>query len=397
MSVRDRCVTLTGALLISLSSGVWGHGSATSSAHDAQALERLPQVDGVDSRSLRRLAGRLAEDPTDLALATRVATQLIRAAQRTGDARLYGYAERALRPWWNQSQPAPAVAVLRATVRQHHHDFDGALADLNQVLARDPHNAQAWLSRSVILVVQGDYAEARRSCLPLAARLSRLLVRTCLSNAEVLSGQAARGYRLLAEALRASPAADVQERLWALTVLAETADRLGYVGAAEAHFEQALALAPGDTYLLGAYADFLIDEGRFADVLERLSDQPRSDGLLLRRIMAERALGRAAWMRHLDELERRRTAVRQRGDSTHQREDARAHLHLLDQPDQALRLAEANWTVQREPSDARVLLEAALAAGQPAAARPVLDWLESRGLEDRHLRPLSARLRELRP
>ena len=56
---------------------------------------------------------------------------------------------------------------------------------------------------------------------------------------------------------------------------------------------------------------------------------------------------------------------------------------LLDRPARALQLARENWATQREPADARILLEAALAAGDPAAARPVLDWLERTGLRAR--------------
>ena len=48
----------------------------------------------------------------------------------------------------------------------------------------------------------------------------------------------------------------------------------------------------------------------------------------------------------------------------------------------ALALARDNWDVQREPADARLLLEAARAAGDPAAAGPVLDFLAATGLED---------------
>ena len=55
-------------------------------------------------------------------------------------------------------------------------------------------------------------------------------------------------------------------------------------------------------------------------------------------------------------------------------------------------LALENWATQREPADARILLEAALAARQPAAARPVLDWLDRTGLEHARIRALADQL-----
>jgi hypothetical protein len=86
---------------------------------------------------------------------------------------------------------------------------------------------------------------------------------------------------------------------------------------------------------------------------------------------------------------------RLRGDVSHRREEARFTLHLLSKPQEALPLATANWAVQREPADTRLLLEAALAAGAPSAATPVLDWLATTRLEDDRVQGLAARLAEL--
>ena len=61
----------------------------------------------------------------------------------------------------------------------------------------------------------------------------------------------------------------------------------------------------------------------------------------------------------------------------------------------ALPLARADFALQKEPADARILLEAALAARQPASARPVLDWMAASGIESVVLRQLAARLESL--
>jgi hypothetical protein len=54
----------------------------------------------------------------------------------------------------------------------------------------------------------------------------------------------------------------------------------------------------------------------------------------------------------------------------------------------ALGLALANWNIQKEPSDARLVLQAAVAADDPAAAAGVLAFLEKTGLADMRLKPL---------
>jgi hypothetical protein len=88
-------------------------------------------------------------------------------------------------------------------------------------------------------------------------------------------------------------------------------------------------------------------------------------------------------------LQDRYAAARARGDTTHRAEEARFELRLRGDAAAALRLAQENYAVQREPRDARVLLESAVAAGQRAAAKPAIDWLQRSGFEDRHLRELA--------
>jgi hypothetical protein len=53
----------------------------------------------------------------------------------------------------------------------------------------------------------------------------------------------------------------------------------------------------------------------------------------------------------------------------------------------------ANWDVQREPWDLRVLLEAAVAARDPAAAAPAIAFLDAHHLEDPRILSLAAKLR----
>jgi hypothetical protein len=57
-----------------------------------------------------------------------------------------------------------------------------------------------------------------------------------------------------------------------------------------------------------------------------------------------------------------------------------------------LKLALLNWQNQREPIDARLVLEAALAARDPQAARPVLEWMQRHRVEHRTLEQLARRL-----
>jgi hypothetical protein len=363
---------------------------------ETEVLERLPIARNPAARELRTLREQLAQTPDNLQLATHAAKRYIELGRAESDPRYYSYAQAALSPWWDQAQPPPEVLVLRATLRQNRHDFAGALEDLSQVLKAQPQNSQAWLTRAVILAVRGDAVGAQRSCLALLRLVNALVTTACISNAASLSGQAEKGYSLLRQTLQGNPSASAQEQLWALTLLAEIAARLGLDREAEQYFTQALNLGLRDTYLLGAFADFLLDQDRPKEVQALLQDDTRPDGLLLRLALAEKRLAAPTLEDRIANLQARFAASRNRGDTVHQREEARFYLHLLNQPQEALRLAQANWSVQREPWDARLLLEAAWQAGDPAAARAVLDWLASAKLEDIQLQRLVKQLEDRR-
>ncbi|MFZ2449658.1 MAG: hypothetical protein WAW36_03965 [Methylovulum miyakonense] len=357
-----------------------------------EVLEQLPALDNQADLELRVLQRQLNANPDNLPLATDVATRLLESARTGADPRYYGYAEAAVKTWWRQAQPPVEVLMVRATIRQHRHDFNGALQDLQDVLANRPSNAQAWLTQAVIQTVRGDYEASRRSCAMLKRLGATLPATACLANAASLSGSGRQAYPLLQEALANTAETDVQTRLWTLTVLAEIAARLGDDRNAEAHFLQAMALQRRDAYLLSAYSDFLLDQHRPVEVLALLKDDSRPDGLLLRLALAEQATGSKLLPKHIGELQRRIDAYRLRGENIHQREEARFHLVLAKQPETALRLALENWQVQHEPWDARLVVEAALASGKPAAARPVLAWLNQTKLQDRQLQPFLAKL-----
>ncbi len=330
----------------------------------------------------------LARDPHNLQLATRVARRYIERARAEADPRYLGYAQAALAPWWHLDSPA-SVLVLRATIRQSLHDFSNALADLSLALKIQPDNAQAWLTRATIQQVRGEFAESVRSCQPLERLAGELMATACWAGATSLNGQAESSYERLRKVLAAQRDAAPGLRMWVLTSLAEMAHRRGKSRDAEAHFREALALGVADAYLKAAYADFLLDQGRPAEVRALLKNQTRADGLLLRLTLAERALMARRAEEHADALKARFSASRMRGDSLHRREEARFTLHVLKQPHEALRLAQENWAVHREPWDARIYLEAALAARNPGAARPVLDWLRENRMQDVKLASLA--------
>jgi tetratricopeptide (TPR) repeat protein len=372
------------------------HAAPGSPDRDDVVLEELPAPAAGAARELREMRAALARDPQNAELAVRLARRYLELGRAESDPRYYGWAEGCLRPWAESEHPPLEVLLLRATLLQSRHAFAEALADLDALLARDPRSAQAWLTRALILQVRGDPSGARRSCMPLLRLASGLMAVSCLANAESLAGRAEAAATALRQALESAPRAATPERVFALTSLAEICVRLDRTEEADRLLSEALALAPRDAYLLAARADLLLDRGRPREVLALLGASTRIDGLLLRVALAEAQLRDPALDAHREELRARFAASRLRGDALHLGEESRFALALGGDPDEALRLAEANFALQREPRDARVLLEAALAARSVPAAEPALALLRETSLEDAHLARLAAQLDALR-
>jgi Tfp pilus assembly protein PilF len=350
---------------------------------DSQVVERLPFAPNDPVlRRLRALNNQLTRKPDNLPLALLVAQGYIEVGRVTGDPRYAGYAQAALAPWWDFEQAPQEVLVLRATVRQRMHQFDVALTDLATVLNTNPRNLQARLVRATVLQVQGVYDEAREECRALQDLSEELTSTACLASLNGATGKLRESYQKLRAALERHPNAQPSVQSWVLTSLAEMAARAGMTQEAERHFRAALALDAVDYYLLGTYADFLLDDGRPQEVVALLRDKTAADPLLLRYALALQAEHSKELPAQVEQLRDRFAASRLRGDRVHLREEARFTLHLLNAPQAALTLTQENWQVQKEPADVRILVEAAIAAGDAAAVRTVTGWLRNSRLED---------------
>ncbi|MEO8738585.1 MAG: hypothetical protein ABI537_02645 [Casimicrobiaceae bacterium] len=347
---------------------------------DAQVLEQLPSRATPQFRELRTLQAAAAQAPGDLQRALALATAYIRASRVEGDPRFLGYAQAALAPWWKNPEAPTSVLVLRATILQSNHQFDAAIIDLARVLEREPRNVQALLTRATVLTVQGKYVPARADCERLVGAAPEIYRVICLAGIDSVSGKAASAYASLQQALRTLPRVDGAARVWGETLLGEIAHRRDDP-AAESHFRTAMGSGDKDTYLLGAYSDWLLDQGRPSDVVALLQNDARVDALLLRLALAQQALGRADATASIATLRARFDASHARGDTVHARENTRFELALRNDAKSALPYAIGNWKVQHEAADLRVLAETAVAADDAAALASVREWMAESGLE----------------
>jgi len=363
-------------------------------ANDAFVIEKLPfRAGDRRARELEVLRANARNAPGNAAAAVALAQAYFEMAQARSDPRFIGYADAALSPF---DQPLSAdLLIIRGMLRQYRHDFDDALSDFASALKQDPDRADAHAWRGAIYLVEAQYANARLECAALLRLQRPVLHGGCAGLTQAYTGQLNAGYATLQQALALARYDD--QRLWLQTRLAEVSAWLGNNARAERHYQEALALGRDDGYLLAARADFLLDTKRPAEVVKLLAAWEMSDPLLLRLAEAETALQLPTAKAHVQALDDRFTAAKLRGDTTHRAEEARFQLRLRKNAVKAVQLASANYLIQKEPRDLRVLLEAALAARDPDAAKPAREWLQATSFEDLPMRALAAQTLQLPP
>lgn len=359
-----------------------------------EIVERLP-LGRESATELELLQKAAAAAPSDPAHAAAFAERCIRESRRTGDPRYLGRARAALAPFWNDPAAPPRIVLLRATIKQSLHDFSGALADLDALaLAKTGEgDPQVALTRGVVLYVMGRYAEARASCNALRSPSSGLAFAVCRATVDSVTGKSKEAYASLSAftSRTADDEASRAERAWALSTLGEIAVRAGNDGAAERHLRAALEADPDDLYTRAALSDLLLDLDRPGEVPAVVGARTEDDGLLLRLAIAEARSKSKLAKEHRELLAQRHEASLARGDVVHRREQARFELELQGHEARALEIALANFEVQKEPWDLRLVLETALAARRPETARVALAFLATSGAEEPRLRALAAR------
>lgn len=365
-------------------------------ARDDEVLQTVPAASDPALRRIAVLRARQASEPGDLAAADALARAYVDFARQQADARYAGYAEAVVAPWLAMRPPPLEALVTQATILQYRHEFAPARELLLSAVKRDGRNAQAWLSLATLDMVQGNYTRAAESCSQVSRTGGLALGIACTGSLRSYLGQAEQAYALLRTLEPGADGGTPSYKAWLQGLLAECAERLGRPDAAEKHYRSALAQAPRDNFLLVAYADLLLDRGRPREVIDLLAPFAEADTAFLRLTLAHAALASPeaptyAWL-----MAARFAAYAQRGTDLYGREEVRFALHVQHDPQSALALAQRNWQVQRAPWDARVLLEAAVAARDPRAAASVVAFVRETRLQDPAVEALVRRL-ETRP
>lgn len=317
--------------------------------------------------------------PDDLATAKNAARILIDEGRAAGDSRLVGAALGVLRGFMGTADAE--TLYLAATARQYQHDFPGALALLDDAARRDPRDVNVILTRATIQIVLGRFDLAAADCERLYA-LSRVdLGFLCQATNRLLTPEAPQIAGRL-EAILAQPGLlDPALHGWARGLLGEIAMLQGDTATARRQFQAVVDADPLALRERMLLADVLLAEDLPAEAMAVLAPAIPADGVLIRRVIAARAMGDTALAAaDTAELAARFTQNIDLGLTAHAREETLYFLHIAQDPAMALQRALVNWDLQHEIEDAQLLVDAAVFADQPQAAVPVVRWFEEQSV-----------------
>ena len=355
---------------------------------DDDALIVLQVVSSPEQRALNALERDVDARPSDPLALQALIDAYLRLGRHTAEPRYFGRAEALLAPRVSGAHPTPGWALRMADIWQYRHEYDKALGLIEQVLAADPYQSQALLMRAAIRQTQGRFDLVHADCRTLLTRGEATLGTTCLAQALSMTGKLAQAQRLLTSLLARAGELPVSQRVWMLTALADAEERLGQTERAEAALREALESDADAHYARLALADLLLDNDRAAEVAPLLANMPPTEGALLRLAEAQRRL--AFPDREAALLSQRFEEASRRGERLHRRDLARLYLNVLVDRQAALSWALENWKEQREPADARLLAEAALAAGDRASLETIRQWRGRTGYQDVRLERILA-------
>lgn len=358
-----------------------------------------PSMHASTGGALREAELAWRQKPQDEDAALRYARAVFVLGLTEGDLRWYGAAKAALAPWWTATELSAPLLFMRALVRQGFHEFEGGIADLSASIQRDPTQAETWSWRFSLHLLTTQLEAARADCRGIAERFGRDEGDACDAILRIRTGRAAQAVPLL-ERLVALP--DYQGPLaqdWLRYHLGDALRTAGQIDRAVAVWQAHLQARPRAHLIRLSLAELLNAQGRHGEALRvSLVDAVPSDGLLVQALLASTALKDG-------QAERLGSLVAQRFDNQALRSEALIErpqmVYLIRQRrndpqdlERGLALAVENWRTQQEPADAVLLAEAALALRQPAAAAPVLEWMQVTGYTDPSLAPLAQALRQ---
>ena len=153
--------------------------------------------------------------------------------------------------------------LYKAEIQQYFHQFDEAVSTLSS----NQHDPATSLMRASIYFTQGKMTLAQQECKNIFGKVDNLLAITCMAQANSLLGELDKGYQVLTAAIKHVSTDDKQSHAWAYVTLAEMSERRFDRETAKSYYLKALTLNKNDFPSRIAFADLLLEEKKYQQVL----------------------------------------------------------------------------------------------------------------------------------
>jgi Tfp pilus assembly protein PilF len=359
----------------------------------AVVLPSSVHAQGARNGALREIDKAWRANPKDLNASLAYARAVFTLGMTEGDLRWFGSAKAALAPWW-QATDLPADAYfLRGLVKQGFHDFGAGLQDIDKAIAREPQRPEFWSWRFALHLLLADMDAARRDSEDIARLFGPQEASVYRAVLLYRSGQPQPAIDLLQGLVGAANFQDASSQDWLGFHLGEALRVAGQPERAIAVWEKQLKANPQSHLLRLSLAELLNQQAQHRQAQKIAVTEAPSDALLMQSLLASRGLKDGNEARLAAQLDARFTSQAQRQESLIERPRLIYLIAYGKDPAAGLALSIDNWKLQKEPPDAVLFAQAALALNQPRAAEPVVAWAEQSAYTDPQLKPLIAQLK----
>lgn len=352
--------------------------------------------------SLRALDQAWRAQPQNLPTALAYARAVFTLGLTEGDLRWYGSAKAALKPWWTVADLPAEAYFLRGLVKQGFHDFQEGLQDINRAIALEPARAEFWSWRFALHLLLADMSAAQKDIEEMGRLLGAEEADVYRAVLLYRTGQPLAAVAMLSRALRSASYQDPSSQDWLGFHLGEAHRVAGQPARALDVWSQRLKASPQSHLIRLSLADLLNQQGQYREaktiaMAATSSNAPNSpatltDALLMQAVLASRGLKDPDEGRLASQLEARLQSQALRQEALIERPKLIYQIAYGRDLKAGLALSIDNWQLQKEPPDALLFVQAALALGQARAAEPVVKWAEKTGYTDPQLTPMLAQL-----
>jgi tetratricopeptide (TPR) repeat protein len=228
-------------------------------------------------RSMAQARKLIEKNPKDFEAYNALALALSRRARETSDVKFYAQAEETLQKSFKIAPDNFDGQRIHVWLLLGKHEFAAALDAANKLNQKMPDDVMLYGFLADANVELGNYADAEKAAQwMLDLKPGNIPGLTRAAYLRELYGDIEGSLELMNMAYQSTPPGEVEDGAWIVTQMAHLNLEIGKIGEAERLSQQALAVFPGYHYALGNLAKVRIQQKRYDEAVELLTQRYRA-------------------------------------------------------------------------------------------------------------------------